>query len=142
MVGSFLPQVINEHGFLKGLYTDIELRSEHVKDKDAKVAFLQKWIDATSTFHRRCHVIKAINIRINFGFNSVVTPTFFLTKFKAVLSFSFFLPLFNLFHCSLERFLVMMTLIYIIFNLEKKKRWQTLRSLPAERKWRCLDSKY
>ncbi|XP_063610007.1 TRAF3-interacting protein 1-like isoform X2 [Penaeus indicus] len=48
----FLHDVINvivtETGFLAGLYTDEELSSENIKDKDAKIAFLQKCIDATS----------------------------------------------------------------------------------------------
>uniref|UniRef100_A0A8B9Z4G1 TRAF3-interacting protein 1 n=1 Tax=Buteo japonicus TaxID=224669 RepID=A0A8B9Z4G1_9AVES len=33
-------------GFMKGLYTDFELKSDNVKDKDAKISFLQKAIDA------------------------------------------------------------------------------------------------
>lgn len=33
-------------GFLKGLYTDFELKSDNVKDKDSKINFLQKAIDA------------------------------------------------------------------------------------------------
>ena len=38
-------QVVKNTGFMKGLYTDSELVSENVKDKDSKVAFLQKAID-------------------------------------------------------------------------------------------------
>ncbi|XP_010290993.1 PREDICTED: TRAF3-interacting protein 1, partial [Phaethon lepturus] len=38
--------VIRVTGFMKGLYTDFELRSDNVKDKDAKISFLQKAIDA------------------------------------------------------------------------------------------------
>lgn len=32
-------------GFMKGLYTDVEMKSDNVKDKDAKISFLQKAID-------------------------------------------------------------------------------------------------
>nr|XP_009943050.1 PREDICTED: TRAF3-interacting protein 1 [Opisthocomus hoazin] len=38
--------VIRVTGFMKGLYTDFELKSDNVKDKDAKISFLQKAIDA------------------------------------------------------------------------------------------------
>ncbi|KAK4327156.1 hypothetical protein Pmani_002385 [Petrolisthes manimaculis] len=48
----FLHDIINviikETGFLSGLYTDEELSSENIKDKESKVAFLQKCIDATA----------------------------------------------------------------------------------------------
>ncbi|NWU15722.1 MIPT3 protein, partial [Cephalopterus ornatus] len=37
--------VIRVTGFLKGLYTDFELKSDNVKDKDSKISFLQKAID-------------------------------------------------------------------------------------------------
>ncbi|KFW85432.1 TRAF3-interacting protein 1, partial [Manacus vitellinus] len=37
--------VIRVTGFLKGLYTDFELKSDNVKDKDSKIQFLQKAID-------------------------------------------------------------------------------------------------
>ncbi|XP_046580132.1 TRAF3-interacting protein 1-like isoform X5 [Haliotis rubra] len=37
--------VIKTTGFMKGLFTDFELNSENVKEKDNKVAFLQKSID-------------------------------------------------------------------------------------------------
>ncbi|XP_009956019.1 PREDICTED: TRAF3-interacting protein 1 [Leptosomus discolor] len=40
------PYVIRVTGFMKGLYTDFELKSDNVKDKDAKISFLQKAIDA------------------------------------------------------------------------------------------------
>ncbi|XP_040417081.1 TRAF3-interacting protein 1 isoform X3 [Cygnus olor] len=39
-------EVIRVTGFMKGLYTDFELKSDNVKDKDAKISFLQKAIDA------------------------------------------------------------------------------------------------
>ncbi|KAK8382773.1 hypothetical protein O3P69_011368 [Scylla paramamosain] len=39
--------VITETGFLAGLFTDDELSSQNIKDKEAKIEFLQKCIDAT-----------------------------------------------------------------------------------------------
>nr|XP_045002633.1 TRAF3-interacting protein 1 isoform X2 [Jaculus jaculus] len=40
-----ITEVIRMTGFLKGLYTDTEMKSDNVKDKDAKISFLQKAID-------------------------------------------------------------------------------------------------
>lgn len=40
--------VIKEHGFLKGLYTEAELTADNVKEREAKIAFLTKLIDAVS----------------------------------------------------------------------------------------------
>lgn len=40
-----LTEVIRTTGFLKGLYTESELKSDNVKDKDSKISFLQKVID-------------------------------------------------------------------------------------------------
>ncbi|XP_058520291.1 TRAF3-interacting protein 1 [Ochotona princeps] len=40
-----ITEVIRVTGFMKGLYTDAELKSDNVKDKDAKISFLQKAID-------------------------------------------------------------------------------------------------
>ncbi|ERE85912.1 TRAF3-interacting protein 1 [Cricetulus griseus] len=40
-----ITEVIRITGFMKGLYTDAELKSDNVKDKDAKISFLQKAID-------------------------------------------------------------------------------------------------
>ncbi|XP_067404723.1 TRAF3-interacting protein 1 isoform X1 [Emydura macquarii macquarii] len=40
-----IGEVIRVTGFMKGLYTDFEMKSDNVKDKDAKIAFLQKAID-------------------------------------------------------------------------------------------------
>ncbi|KAB0406171.1 hypothetical protein E2I00_000754 [Balaenoptera physalus] len=37
--------VIRTTGFMKGLYTDAEMKSDNVKDKDTKISFLQKAID-------------------------------------------------------------------------------------------------
>ncbi|NXY87271.1 MIPT3 protein, partial [Alcedo cyanopectus] len=41
-----ITEVIRVTGFMKGLYTDFELKSDNIKDKDAKISFLQKAIDA------------------------------------------------------------------------------------------------
>lgn len=41
-------QIIQTTGFLNGLYTDEELQSDTIKDRDAKIAFLQKAIDVLS----------------------------------------------------------------------------------------------
>ncbi|XP_072274585.1 TRAF3-interacting protein 1 [Pyxicephalus adspersus] len=40
-----VTEVIRTTGFLKGLYTESELKSDNVKDKDSKISFLQKAID-------------------------------------------------------------------------------------------------
>ncbi|XP_077011662.1 TRAF3-interacting protein 1 isoform X7 [Tamandua tetradactyla] len=40
-----ITEVIRITGFMKGLYTDAEMKSDNVKDKDAKIGFLQKAID-------------------------------------------------------------------------------------------------
>ncbi|XP_040494483.1 TRAF3-interacting protein 1 isoform X8 [Ursus maritimus] len=40
-----ITEVIKVTGFMKGLYTDAEMKSDNVKDKDAKISFLQKAID-------------------------------------------------------------------------------------------------
>ncbi|XP_039326066.2 TRAF3-interacting protein 1 isoform X4 [Saimiri boliviensis] len=40
-----ITEVIRMTGFMKGLYTDTEMKSDNVKDKDAKISFLQKAID-------------------------------------------------------------------------------------------------
>ncbi|XP_037066020.1 TRAF3-interacting protein 1 isoform X4 [Peromyscus leucopus] len=40
-----ITEVIRITGFMKGLYTDTEMKSDNVKDKDAKISFLQKAID-------------------------------------------------------------------------------------------------
>ncbi|XP_068400224.1 TRAF3-interacting protein 1 isoform X6 [Eschrichtius robustus] len=40
-----ITEVIRTTGFMKGLYTDTEMKSDNVKDKDAKISFLQKAID-------------------------------------------------------------------------------------------------
>ncbi|XP_054976702.1 TRAF3-interacting protein 1 isoform X4 [Sorex araneus] len=40
-----ITEVIRVTGFMKGLYTDAEMKSDNVKDKDAKMSFLQKAIE-------------------------------------------------------------------------------------------------
>ncbi|XP_048728250.1 TRAF3-interacting protein 1-like isoform X2 [Ostrea edulis] len=43
-----MTSVIKTTGFMNGLFKDEELNSENVKDKDSKIAFLQKAVDFTS----------------------------------------------------------------------------------------------
>ncbi|XP_052805204.1 TRAF3-interacting protein 1-like isoform X3 [Mya arenaria] len=43
-----MTSVIKTTGVMKGLFSDSELNSENVKDKDSKIAFLQKAIDFVS----------------------------------------------------------------------------------------------
>ncbi|XP_052265069.1 TRAF3-interacting protein 1-like isoform X2 [Dreissena polymorpha] len=43
-----MTSVIKTTGVMKGLYTDSEMNSENVKDKDSKIAFLQKAVDYVS----------------------------------------------------------------------------------------------
>ncbi|XP_064595185.1 TRAF3-interacting protein 1-like isoform X6 [Liolophura sinensis] len=43
-----MTSVIKTTGFMKGLYTESEMNSENVKDKDGKMAFLQKAVDMVS----------------------------------------------------------------------------------------------
>ncbi|TSK92920.1 TRAF3-interacting protein 1 [Bagarius yarrelli] len=40
-----VSEVIRTTGFMKGLYEEAEMKSDNVKDKDSKIAFLQKAID-------------------------------------------------------------------------------------------------
>ncbi|KAK0140419.1 TRAF3-interacting protein 1 [Merluccius polli] len=40
-----LSEVIRTTGFMKGLYVENEMKSDNVKEKDSKIAFLQKAID-------------------------------------------------------------------------------------------------
>lgn len=41
-------QIIKQTGFLDGLFTEEELNSDNIKDKEAKLAFLTKLIDVVS----------------------------------------------------------------------------------------------
>ncbi|XP_059871808.1 TRAF3-interacting protein 1 isoform X2 [Delphinus delphis] len=43
-----ITEVIRMTGFMKGLYTDAEMKPDNVKDKDAKISFLQKAIDVVA----------------------------------------------------------------------------------------------
>lgn len=45
-----IKAVIKDTGFLNGLFSDDELNSENVKEKEAKVAFLTKLINAVSKY--------------------------------------------------------------------------------------------
>ncbi|KAG8508257.1 LOW QUALITY PROTEIN: TRAF3-interacting protein 1, partial [Galemys pyrenaicus] len=44
-VAWLVSKVIRMTGFMKGLYSDAEMKSDNVKEKDAKISFLQKAID-------------------------------------------------------------------------------------------------
>lgn len=54
--------VIKETGFLKGLYKPEELVSDNIKDRDAKISFLQKLIDVTS---KKVVELKEVQINSN-----------------------------------------------------------------------------
>ena len=41
---------------MKGLFTDTEMNSDNVKDRDSKIAFLQKAIDLTGLQLLHCHL--------------------------------------------------------------------------------------
>lgn len=45
--------MIKDTGYLEGVYTEQELQFENVKDKEAKIDFLQKLIDAVSKFEAK-----------------------------------------------------------------------------------------
>lgn len=47
---NFLLQVIRDTNFLDGLFTPDELQAENIKDREAKMKFLQKLIDTISKF--------------------------------------------------------------------------------------------
>lgn len=48
MIISFVLQIMRETGFLEGLYTSDELNPDNIKDRDGKIAFLEKLIAAVS----------------------------------------------------------------------------------------------
>lgn len=47
-VSFWVEQVIRTTGYFDGLYTAEELQSENIKDREGKIAFLQKAIDVVS----------------------------------------------------------------------------------------------
>ncbi|KAM7447978.1 intraciliary transport [Porites harrisoni] len=51
-----ITEVIRNTGFLKGLYTPDEMDSANVKDKEAKIAFLQKAIDVVGMINGQLSV--------------------------------------------------------------------------------------
>ncbi|XP_036396770.1 TRAF3-interacting protein 1-like [Megalops cyprinoides] len=55
-------EVIRTTGFMKGLYTEAELKSDNVKDKDAKIAFLQKAIDVVTVVSGESLAVKPARI--------------------------------------------------------------------------------
>lgn len=54
-----VSNVIKETGFLIGLFSDEELQSDNIKEKDAKIAFLNKLIDAISKYSVNFNLCKA-----------------------------------------------------------------------------------
>ncbi|XP_059149922.1 TRAF3-interacting protein 1-like isoform X2 [Physella acuta] len=54
--------VIKTTGFMQGLFTEQEMNSENVKEKDAKIAFLQKAIDMVSAVNGKPVSAKPIKI--------------------------------------------------------------------------------
>merc|ERR1711974_253497 len=57
-----VTSVIKTTGFMQGLFTDAEMNSENVKDKDSKMAFLQKLIDMVSAVTARSLSVKTAKI--------------------------------------------------------------------------------
>ena len=53
-----MTSVIKTTGFMKGLFTEAEMNSENVKDRDSKVAFLQKSIDMVSIASKKSLSVK------------------------------------------------------------------------------------
>ncbi|KAI8778571.1 TRAF3-interacting protein 1, partial [Biomphalaria glabrata] len=54
--------VIKTTGFMQGLFTEDEMNSENVKEKDAKIAFLQKALDMVSAVTGKTLSAKPIKI--------------------------------------------------------------------------------
>ncbi|KAK3761463.1 hypothetical protein RRG08_045690 [Elysia crispata] len=57
-----MTSVIKTTGFMQGLYSDTEMNSENVKDKDAKIAFLQKAIDIVAAVTGKSLSVKPVKI--------------------------------------------------------------------------------
>ncbi|XP_011261052.1 TRAF3-interacting protein 1 isoform X1 [Camponotus floridanus] len=57
-----ITAIIKETGFLKGLYTDEELNSDNIKDKEAKLAFLTKLIDVVKLISGANLMVRASKI--------------------------------------------------------------------------------
>ncbi|XP_070171928.1 TRAF3-interacting protein 1 isoform X2 [Polyergus mexicanus] len=57
-----ITAIIKETGFLKGLFTDEELNSDNIKDKEAKLAFLTKLIDVVKLISGANLMVRASKI--------------------------------------------------------------------------------
>ncbi|KAH0956756.1 hypothetical protein HN011_008890 [Eciton burchellii] len=57
-----ITALIKETGFLKGLFTEEELNSDNIKDKEAKLAFLTKLIDVVKLISGANLMVKASKI--------------------------------------------------------------------------------
>lgn len=45
-----ITAIIRDHGFYKDIFTDVELKSENIKDKEDKIKFLYKAINTMSEY--------------------------------------------------------------------------------------------
>ncbi|XP_022084616.1 TRAF3-interacting protein 1-like isoform X2 [Acanthaster planci] len=57
-----VTEVIRTTGFMKGLYSATEMDSQNVKDKENKIAFLQKAIDVVALVHQKPLPVKPSKI--------------------------------------------------------------------------------
>ncbi|XP_052093953.1 TRAF3-interacting protein 1-like isoform X1 [Mytilus californianus] len=57
-----MTSVIKTTGFMKGLFTEGEMNSENVKDRDSKVAFLQKAVDMVAIATKKSLSVKPAKI--------------------------------------------------------------------------------
>lgn len=57
-----VTSVIKATGFMKGLYTEAEMNSENVKEKEGKVAFLQKAVDMVAAVTGKNLAVKPVKI--------------------------------------------------------------------------------
>ncbi|CAG2192613.1 IFT54 [Mytilus edulis] len=57
-----MTSVIKTTGFMKGLFTEAEMNSENVKDRDSKVAFLQKAVDMVAIATKKSMSVKPAKI--------------------------------------------------------------------------------
>ncbi|XP_071154460.1 TRAF3-interacting protein 1-like isoform X3 [Mytilus edulis] len=57
-----MTSVIKTTGFMKGLFTEAEMNSENVKDRDSKVAFLQKAVDMVAITTKKSMSVKPAKI--------------------------------------------------------------------------------
>ncbi|XP_038079462.1 TRAF3-interacting protein 1-like isoform X3 [Patiria miniata] len=61
-IHDIITEVIRTTGFMKGLYSATEMDSQNVKDKENKIAFLQKTIDVVALVHKKPLSVKPSKI--------------------------------------------------------------------------------